>query len=406
MWSATLAFLAVNLLLGAAWAQKETVLYKFCVLASCADGANPIAGLVLDAKGNLYGTTQYGGTHGGGAIFKVTPSGKERVLYSFCSQSNCTDGANPYGGVTFDAKGNLYGTAEYGGVYGYGAVFKLSPSGMETNLYSFCPQKYCYDGELPMGGVVLDKQGNIYGTTSGVYDQNGGSVFKVTPSGEETVLYGFGGGPDGGYPYAGLVQDAEGNVYGTTFFGGDSQCNLGAGCGVVFKVDSSGKETVLHAFTGGSDGAFPYDPLFLDSEGNLYGTTSGFGGAGNDSTVFKVTPSGVERVLYRFSIGYMDGAFPSAGVVLDSKGDLYGTTYEGGWFLHGAAFRLSPAGTETVLHSFVGAGGANPWAGVVLDKQGNLYGTTFDGGIPGCLNKEFCGCANHKGCGVVFKLTP
>jgi uncharacterized repeat protein (TIGR03803 family) len=375
--SATLTLLAVSLLLGAAWAQKESVLYSF---AGSPDGANPYyAGVVFDIKGNLYGTTVSGGATGAGTVFKVTPSGKETVLYSFAGG---TDGSSPYPGVILDTKGNVYGTTNAGGAFNAGTVFKVTPSGKETVLYSFTGGA---DGSGPQAGLVIDKKGNLYGTTSYGGASGAGAVFKVTPSGKETVLYSFSGGTDGAYPIAGLVFDKKGSLYGTTWVGGASSG------GTVFKVTPSGKETVLHSFTGNPDGAYPFSStLVFDTKGNVYGTTNA--GGINVGTVFKVTPSGKETVLYSFT-GGADASGPQAGLVFDKKGNLYGTTYAGGALNAGTVFKVTPSGKETMLYSFTGgADGLGPKAGLVFDKKGNLYGTTDQGGA--------------FGNGTVFKLVP
>jgi uncharacterized repeat protein (TIGR03803 family) len=331
--NATLAFLAVNLLLGAAWAQKETVLYSFCSQNECTDGAGPYGGLVFDKKGNLYGTAIGGGDYGYGAVFKVAPSGNETKLYSF---SGSPDGASPYAGLVFDTKGNLYGTTYYGGPSTHGTVFKVAPSGGETVLYSFTGGT---DGAYPYAGLVLDKKGNLYGTAQQGGGNNLGTVFKVTPSGKEKVLHSFTRGSDGGNPYAGLIFDKKWNLYGTTEQGG------GNSEGTVFKVTPSGKETVLYSFCSETkcvDGQEPYAGLVFDKKWNLYGTTEQ-GGGNRNGTVFKVAPSGQETTLYNFcsQSGCTDGAYPFAGLVFDKKGNLYGTTEEGGNG-YGTVFKLVP----------------------------------------------------------------
>jgi uncharacterized repeat protein (TIGR03803 family) len=289
---------------------KETVLYNFCAQANCTDGENPAAGVIFDQKRNLYGTTVYGGVVNDehcldtcGVVFKVTPKGKETVLYTFCLQINCTDGGNPRAGLVFDQKGNLYGTTLYGGVhngvycgFGCGVVFKITPEGKYTVLYSFCSQNNCTDGASPYSALVLDQKGNLYGTTwgggahSGQYCVIGcGVVFKITPGGKESVLYNFcaqNNCADGAYPTAGLVFDQKGNLYGTTQAGG---ANLG---GTAFKLSPKGKETILHSFCPPSfcfDGTGPEARLVLDQKGNLYGTTY-YGGAYEAGGVFKLTP--------------------------------------------------------------------------------------------------------------------
>ena len=215
------------------------VLYNFCSQDGCADGAYPGSSLIMDGAGNLYGTTYQGGFGQKGVVFKLAPDGTETVLYNFCSQSGCTDGANPGGGLVMDAAGNLYGTTQYGGDpscypgFGCGTAFKLAPDGTETVLYNFCSQSGCTDGAEPVGGLVIDAAGTLYGTTSAGGASGGGVVFKLAPDGTETVLYNFcsqSGCADGAEPWAGLVTDTAGNLYGTTVGGGDY------GGGVVFMV--------------------------------------------------------------------------------------------------------------------------------------------------------------------------
>jgi uncharacterized repeat protein (TIGR03803 family) len=393
----------------------ESVLYSF---TGPPDGANPSAGLVRDAQGNLYGTTtnggdpacEYYGIYGCGTVFKVDPAGKKTVLYSFTGG----DGANPVAGLVRDAQGNLYGTTFGGGDFacglgGCGTVFKLDTTGKETVLYSF--GALFGAGYGPEGGLVRDAQGNLYGTTAWGGDFYGigyGTVFKLDTTGKETVLANFSSPYYGLLPVAGLVRDAQGNLYGTTEYGGNGpwSCNYAhfSGCGVVFKVDTTGGE-VLYSFTGtGGDGKYPHAGLVRDAQGNLYGTTTGGGdlscrapyGCG---TVFKMDTTGKETVLYSFT-GGADGGDPYAGLVRDAQGNLYGTTYGGGAYGVGTVFKVATTGEETVLYSFTGTGGdgAYPLAGLVRDAQGNLYGTTSAGGDPACIA--------GTGCGTVFKLTP
>jgi uncharacterized repeat protein (TIGR03803 family) len=271
----------------------ESVLYTFCSVTDCADGWFPFAGLIFDAAGSLYGTTAQGGANNRGTVFKLTPKAhggwSERVLYSFCSLTKCDDGAQPYsGGLIFDAKGNLYGTTQGGGARNSGAVFKLTPktygSWKETVLHNFCALNHCEDGQLPYAGLIFDAAGNLYGTTvrGGPFGEGYGMVFELTPNAqggwEEKVLHQFTGGTDGGFPFADLIFDAAGNLYGTTTYGGSlSQCG-GHGCGIAFRLapNSNGgwNKTVLHAFV--DIQGIPVASLILDASGNLYGTAVGF----------------------------------------------------------------------------------------------------------------------------------
>ena len=328
---------------------KETVLYTF---KGGADGGSPRAGLVRDASGNFYGTTYSGGgATGDGVVFKLTGH-TETVLHSFSGP----DGAHPTGALIRDKSGNLYGTTFYGGTAACscGTVFKINSTGTETVLYSFTGSA---DGKFPAGKLFLDGVGNLYGTASegGFVNCDNltdgcGVVFKISPSGGETVLYTFDGDSlsknDGGAPLAGLVRDSLGNFYGTAFFAGDPSraCALNRGCGVVFALSKTGVESVLYTFTAGTDGANPEGNLVRDAAGNLYGTTK-IGGQGTGfvgyGTVFKLDSTGAETILYSFT-GTNDGAGPVAGLVLDSAGNLYGTAAFGGSFGHGVVFKVTP----------------------------------------------------------------
>jgi uncharacterized repeat protein (TIGR03803 family) len=384
---ATLAALLTLLCISvpAAPAQTFKVLHQF---KSGFGGINPEAGVVLDATGNLYGTTLNDGALASGTVFKLSAGGKEKVLYSFAGIGG--DGAFPYyGSLVRDSSGNLYGTTDQGGTYdqvclfGCGTVFKIDASGKETVQYRFTGANG--DGYGPFQGLVRDSSGNLYGTTLFGGAGGSGTVFEVDPTGKETVVYSFTGSADGGLPGSGLIRDAKGNLYGTTSSGGSSFA------GTVFTVDPSGHETVLYSFLDSTDGGVPEAGLIRDSAGNLYGTTL-LGGTASQGTVFKLDPSGTETVLYSFT-GGADGGSPSEGSLLrDSAGNLYGTTPQGGASDFGVVFKLAPTGKFTVLHSFSGRDGKIPYGTLVRDKAGNLYGTTYEGGA--------------FGGGVVFKIAP
>ena len=268
------------------------------------------------------------------------------------------------------------------------------------------------DGAAPYGALIADDAGNLYGTTSAGGAYGYGTVFRIAPGGTETVLYAFTGQADGGTPYAGLVADAAGNLYGTTWAGGDVNCGSDSGyffgCGTVFKVAPDGSETVLYAFEGGSDGDNPDSTPIIDGAGNLFGTTAN-GGAQN-GTVFRISPAGTETQLYVFK-GYPgDGAGPHAGLVADKQGNLYGTTDYGGSGPCesyasqgcGTVFEISAEGAERVLYSFDGGSsdGATPSASLIIDKHGNLTGTTGYGGAGSCTN------GSVTGCGIIFRIAP
>jgi uncharacterized repeat protein (TIGR03803 family) len=380
-------------------AGQETVLYSF---KGGTDGSFPQAGVIGDSTGNLYGATEGGGTANAGVVYKVNQAGQETVLYTFTGGA---DGSNPYAGSLIrDWAGNLYGTTLDGGsgvgFAGFGVVYKVDTSGKETVLYTFTGGA---DGGYPTAGVIRDPAGNLYGTATSGGNLSAcggfgcGVVYKLDTSGNETVLYSFTGGADGGDPNAGVIRDAAGDFYGTTYSGGDlSACN-GSGCGVVYKLDTSG-ETVLYTFTGGTDGAYAYAGVIRDESGNLYGTTTNGGdlSACNGSgcgVVYKVDRLGNETVLYTFT-GGTDGNSPYAGVIRDEECNLYGTTYSGGPVNLGALYKLDTTSHETVLNAFTSSpdGSGPAYSGVIHDPAGNLYGTTSSGGTADA--------------GVVYKLDP
>jgi uncharacterized repeat protein (TIGR03803 family) len=334
-------------------AGEETVLYSFGAYKG--DGAGPI-GVARDAARNIYGTTTTGGSncssvyspHNCGTIFKLDASGHETLLHSFGGRG---DGAAPQAGVVTDAAGNLYGTTasggDYkcdGGYYGCGTIFKLDSKGRYKILYKF---EDGADGRGP-NGVILDAAGNLYGTTTGGNQVPLGTVFKLTPTGQFSTLFTFTGGTSGFTPFGSLALDAAGNLYGTTLLGGTG-CSQGECTGTVFKLDPQGNETVLHNFTGGADGSLPYAGVTLDSAGNIYGTTANGGdltcSLGTNSNpgcgvVFKLDPSGQETVLQTFSI-FKDGEGPVFGVTLDATGDIYGPTGGGAYCNCGTIFKIA-----------------------------------------------------------------
>jgi uncharacterized repeat protein (TIGR03803 family) len=365
----------------AASAQTFHLLYQF---KSGNDGSQPYANVILDRKGNLYGTTTIDGAYSNGTVFKVSPSGRETVLHSFTGTGG--DGANPITPLVRDGAGNLYGTTQYGGVftgpcgaaYGCGIVFEVTPGGKETVLHRFTGTGG--DGSYPSQGLVRDSAGNLYGTNGGGGAYGFGTVFKLDPAGTETVLYSFNGNNGGGFdPFGGsLLRDSAGNLYGTTLR-------------TAYKLDPTGTLTVLHTFNGNGDGIFATGTLTRDPAGNLYGATF-YGGAFNFGTIFKIDTTDTETVLHSFSGTGGDGVLPGGGLVRDRAGNLYGTTNSGGSSYFGIVFKLDPSGTETILHTFSGSDGGVPDLGLVRDSKGNLYGTTQYGG--------------KYGGGVVFKVTP
>ena len=407
------ALLLTVVMPSAATAQSLVVLHTFSGQFH-SDGSSPSAGLVADSAGNLYGTTYDGGTFDFGTVFELPAGGGEKILHNF---TGGMDGAYPTAALVVDSSGNLYGTTKLGGHgacdIGCGVVFKMTPQGKETVLYAFRDDS---DGAIPLGGVVRDAAGNLYGTAAsggiltGACAANSGCgvVFKLDSSGHETVLYRFTGSGDGLQPTSPLVRDSSGNLYGTTGWFGNSVCVVD-GSGRVYKIDRTGKETVLYSFTGGVDGGTPGPgALAMDSAGNLYGATVGGGDLSCSLTnglgcgvVFKIDPSGNETVLYAFS-GIGDGGIPQGGVVRDSNGTLYGTTSEGGSLGGpcpsvgcGVVFKIA-AGSETVQHSFQGTDGQTPNGNLLLRKS-NLYGTTTTGGSNG---------SGGNNDGVAFQLLP
>jgi len=343
-----------------------SIVYSFTDAGS--NGYQPVySGVIQGSDGNFYGTTNEGGATGLGTVYKLTPSGVQTILYSF---GRAPDAMNPNTSLLQASDGNFYGTARSGGANGAGAVFKVTPAGAESLLYSFSGGN---DGANPVAALIQGDDGNFYGTTGYGGTSGQGTVFKLTPTGIETVLYSFAGSSDGRSPVGSLIQGSDGNFYGTTTLGGAD------GAGIVFMVTAAGAETVLYTFTGGSDGAYPGGGLILGIDGNFYGTTQS-GGANNLGTVFKLTPAGIESVVYSFG-GNGDGTVPFAPLLQTADGSLYGTTTEGGGNNSGTIFKITPAGVENLLYSFAGEpDGATPFSGMIQASDGNLYATTAYGG--------------------------
>lgn len=359
---------------------RHTDSFKSLFSFDSTDGANPLATLTY-VNGFLYGTTEEGGFQnggGGGTAFRITPSGSEKVLHAF---GNAGDGAIPTARLRY-FKGALYGTTSQGGDATFGTVFRITPSGAEKMLYSF---KSVNDGEDPWAGLT-DVNGLLYGTTVFGGSHYEGTVFTITTSGLERVIYSFKGQRSDGHHPIGDLIDVDGILYGTTR-GGGSGCY--GGCGTVYSITTSGAEKVLYSFKGGNaaDGSEPLSSLtYLN--GMFYGTTYK-GGSYDRGTVFTITTTGTENVLYNFK-GGSDGEWPWAGLI-DVNGKLYGTTQAGGEDNDGTVFKITPSGSETVIHRFDGTEGDAVRAGLTY-VNGVLYGTTQLGGA--------------SGYGTVFSLMP
>lgn len=400
------------------------------------DGAEPAGTLTQGLDGNLYGPTYSGGPYGKydfGTLFSLNSAGKMNAVYDFCSQQYCLDGSSPYGGLVLGTDGNFYGTTVYEGITGVGTVFKVTPDGALTTLYSFCPQGLprCSDGMNPHGELIEGADGNFYGTTetggANCYNalSNGcGTLFRITSNGELTTLYNFcsqSNCTDGAYPSGALAQGADGNYYGTTIAGGDGKGSAFPG-GTIFRISPSGSLTTIYNFCqylNCTDGESPIAGLVQNTDGTFYGTTESGGAASYMGTIFKITPAGVLSTLYRFCeeiqtkpgippiLPYQcyDGSMPEAGLVLASDGNFYGTTYAGGFVKNaqqncngfcGTVFRVTPQGQFRTLHRFKGSDGNELVGGLVQATDGKLYGTTYLGGAV-CV---YCGTVFQIGLGL------
>lgn len=380
-------FCALVLILAAmpSFAQTFTSLLSF----NQTDGANPYGTLIEGPDGNFYGTTQFGGSYGQGAVFKVTPAGAFTTLYSFCAQSGCTDGDQPFAGLVLASNGNFYGTS-------LGTAFTITPSGDLTTIYRFCSLADCADGDAAYAALIQGADGDFYGTTAdGGAKGSCGTVFKLTPGGVLTTLQKF-RLIDGCNPFFPLVQAPDGNFYGGTSSGGSHNY------GTIFRLTPAGLFTLLYSFDG-THGIHP-SQLLPASNGKLYGTTQE-GGAFGYGAIFSITTAGHLRILHSFDS--TDGATPYAGLVQDPSGSFYGTTYQGGGHSTcpdeacGTVFQFAPSGKLTTLYAFCSqsncADGGGPYAGLLHATDGNLYGTTIVGGTNSC--------GADGTCGTVFKLS-
>ena len=405
-----LLVLALCLAAAPASAQTFTTLYSFA--AGTSDGGYPQGGVSIDSSGKLYGTTTSYGSHGTGVVYKLVPptgggSWTESVVYNL---GGTNDGKYPYSGVLIGSNGDLFGTTINGGQLGlnYGTFYEVSPtSGTEIGEFSFSGGG-SGQNEYTLGNVIQDSSGNFYGTSYLGGAHNQGAVWKLSfssPFVVETVIYSFNRTAtnlDGITPYAGLVMDSSGNLYGTTYKGGTGAGCQSAGCGTVFKLSPSGgttwNETILYSFDATlGDGVFPESNLIIDNSGNLIGTTT-VGSATGNGEVFQISPSGTKTVIHSFTGGTTDGSQPWSGVTMDASGNLWGTTRNGGAHNYGTVYKLTNTfgvWTESVIHSFSYFGdGAFPLSNLTLDSSGNLYGTNNQGGSGG------------RTVGTVFKIVP
>ena len=399
---AALAILAATLLApGWAIAQREVALHNF---GSGQDGNILYGGVISDSSGNLYGTTFAGGAYdnglyGSGIVFELSPqkdgTWSETVLHDFGA---ATDGSGPTAGLVFDSVGNLYGTTQYGGGStfcqgGCGIVFQLRPPAVpggawtESIIYRF---REVYRGDNPQAGLIVDSAGNLYGTTF-LGGNGGGTVFELLPKKglwTERILYAFvSNGSTGSSPNASLIMDSVGNLFSTTSQGGTY--NAGTAFELSPQSNGSWQFKVLHSFNPiAGDGSDPVGILILDSGGNLYGA-AGEGGDHQLGAVFELTPSTggswTERVLYSFGASATDGTFPEGGLLLDTTGNLFGETEQGGSYGGGTLFELAPSNgtwTEHLLHNFGNStDGKFPWGGLLFSPSGNIYGACAEGGV-------------------------
>jgi uncharacterized repeat protein (TIGR03803 family) len=347
----------------------EVTLYAF---SGGTDGGYPDSGLTAGPDGDFYGTTTFGGAQGLGTVYRITPAGVLTVLYSFTGGPG--DGQYPASGLELGNDGAFYATTTAGGAFGLGTFFRITTAGVATTLHSFAGTGS--SGARPQGLTLL-ADGNFYGTTTAGGANDLGTVFRMTAQGAQTVLHSFTPGSAGHTPVAGLSSNSDGYLYGVTYYGGTNDV------GTIFRIgpDGTGYAT-LHSFAGGAaDGQYPGTKLRNVADGTLYGST-GAGGAGGLGTIFRYDPiSGAASVIHSFAGGPDDGNHPSCRLRVGIDGNLYGVTFYGGYFDLGTFFRITPAGTFTVLHSFAGGtDGRNPNSSLLVTPGGDFYGTTIAGG--------------------------
>jgi uncharacterized repeat protein (TIGR03803 family) len=382
------AFTGVVAVEGLASAGIATAQSGFQVLHSfngSMDGQNPDSALIQAIDGNFYGTTSSAGAFNSGTVFSMTPSGIVTVLHSFAGGP--TDGANPGAALLQASDGNFYGTTSNGGAFNSGTVFKMTLAGTVTVLHSFAGG--ATDGANPHAALIQANDGNLYGTTYFGGASSSGTLFMMTPAGAVTILHAFAGGTtDGASPSAALLQAADGNFYGTTTLGGATFVGP-PGLGTVFKMTPGGTVTVLVSLAslgGLAASSFFPSSLIEATDGNFYGTTTYGGFCGHNigcGTVFTITPAGTLTVLHTFA-GGTGGAHPSDALIQTTDGNFYGTAFDGDLYgTFGTVFMMTPTGTVTVLHAFAGGTtvGAGPKAALVQSTDGNLYGTTAEGGV-------------------------
>jgi uncharacterized repeat protein (TIGR03803 family) len=366
------------------------------------DPGYPAAPFVQGTNGNLYGTAAAGGANDEGTVFEISPAGKIVTLYSFCSQSGCSDGAVVNAGLVQGTDGNFYGTTALGGTNNGGTIFTITPAGKLTTLYRFCSSG-CLDGAQPAAGLLQASDGNFYGTTYSGGTFGAGTVFKITKSGTLTTLANFDGVNGQGPDFGSLIQANDGNFYGTTITGGAnaSSCGSNTGCGTVFRMTPRGQLTSLYSFCAQpncTDGFELFGGLVQGTNGNFYGTTA-VGGTNGVGTVFEITPAGKLTTLHSFDS--TDGSFPEAAPVQGTDGNFYGTTSNGGANgFSGTLFQITLAGTLTTLYSFCSktkcADGTGPFESLMQATNGDFYGATFAGGRrSNCID----------GCGTAFRLS-
>jgi uncharacterized repeat protein (TIGR03803 family) len=367
------------------------------------DPGYPAAPFVQATNGRLYGTTAAGGTNDEGTVFEISPAGTIVTLYSFCSQPGCSDGAVVNAGLVQGANGNFYGTTALGGTNNFGTIFEVTPAGKLTTLYRFCSQSGCSDGADPEAGLVQASDGNFYGTTYSGGAFGAGTVFKMTKEGALTTLASFDGANGQGPDFGSLIQATDGNFYGATIAGGAnaSSCGSSTGCGTVFRMTPGGALTSLYSFCAQpncTDGFELFGGLVQAMNGSFYGTTA-VGGTNGFGTVFEITPAGKLTTLHSFDS--TDGAYPEAAVVQGTDENFYGTTSGGGANGDsGTIFQITPAGTLTTLYSFCShakcSDGTGPFESLMQATNGDFYGATFAGG-----NSTNC----IGGCGTGFRLS-